>query len=289
MRSRQRRHPHVGAPVQPSTRSASTAPASTDASWSAIADQDQPRVRAHRLQQPAPSSSATPSTSRRPRSRRAAAGCRDGAGTVTTCPAGCPAAGAAWSPASLKAALGQRRRACRPLAAPPPAAVPPPCRSAPPARSAAAHCPPAPPVGEQRQQPRDRCRLAGPGPPVSTVTALRQRDFRGRPLLLVAGGKAGRCPGDPPVGGRADSSVADRRTPVVPRASTYPGTAGSAYSRSTGGDPSNGLAATAASQSWARGHGRSATPTCSSADRRSTHTEPPRSARTANATASATR
>ena len=58
--------------------------------------------------------------------------------------------------------------------------------------------------------------------------------------------------------------------------------------RSTGGDPASGLACTAASQSWADGHGRPGTPACASADRKSTHTEPPRSARTAIATASAT-
>ncbi len=57
---------------------------------------------------------------------------------------------------------------------------------------------------------------------------------------------------------------------------------------STGGDPASGLASTVANQSWADGHGRPATPACASADRKSTHTEPPRSARTANATASAT-
>ncbi|SHV46923.1 Uncharacterised protein [Mycobacteroides abscessus subsp. abscessus] len=59
-------------------------------------------------------------------------------------------------------------------------------------------------------------------------------------------------------------------------------------SRSTGGSPAKGLARTAASQSSAAGHGSEGISTCAATARKSTHTDPPRSARTASAIASST-
>ena len=136
-----------------------------------------------------PSSSATPSTSRRRRSRRAAAGCRGGAGTATRCPAAAEQPvqrrrlqtrqpllvdGSELGDLELHRLLQPRRRLAGRRGQ----------RDPQPRRAGRSAC-----SASSASSRATVVVLPVPGPPVSTVSPLRQRHFRGRALLLVTRGE----------------------------------------------------------------------------------------------------
>ena len=129
--------------------------------------------------------------------------------------------------------------------------------------------------------------LPVPGPPVSTVNPCDS-----------ATSAAARCSSNPAGNRRSISGDACLGlAPIIVSTSRHTCCSSSQYrsrysrspsTRSTGGCPASGLARTASSHWSTSGHGRPSTPTCCSTDRTSRHTDPLRSARTTNATASAT-
>ena len=296
---RQRRHRGVVAPAEPVDQVGEHRTRLDRGELVGVADQHQPGVGAHRLEQPG---------HHRQRHHRGlvdhdhvvrAAGCRGRAGTGCCCRAASRAAGAGSRPGArpsrARSAGGQRARSRRRTASWSRAA---PCRSGRSARSAAA----APPLelgllGEQRQQTGDRGGLAGAGaagehgrPALGGGAARRRAARRSRrpgrraaaPASSAAASTSGARPGEP-----GEQVVADL---APPRASSGRGRAGRCSTRSTPLRRPAGWRATAACQAAGVGPGqrRVVRERRSATVARSTQTEPWRTARTASATASST-
>ena len=131
--------------------------------------------------------------------------------------------------------------------------------------------------------------LPVPGPPVKTVTACDSAISAASAVPRYPAEKVVRSRAIRPSAGLTES--ASRSAHTCSSSSQYRSRYSSGHRETQHRRvPSNGLARTAAIQPSASGHGRSwRAPTCAATSRRSTHTEPPRSARTTKATASATR
>src|SRR5690606_10583399 len=129
--------------------------------------------------------------------------------------------------------------------------------------------------------------LPVPGPPVSTVSPCDKATSAAARCSSYPAGKSRSEAGAVP-GGRAVTSVSTSSQTCC-SSRQYRSRYTSRPSTRSADAVTSGLAATASSHADGDGHGSSGLPICPATADRSTHTDPPRNARTTNATASATR